>query len=147
MWVSVCLDLNSTMFPESCLESVDCDKLLTIFSTLRKLAGLKGVVKPVGPEAELPAPLLPHPSLPSFTFPTHLCPLGTLNPSGLCGEVRQRTENCGSPSGCPWLLAKLDSLAQKLINGGPRSQAPEASGRLWGGQRNSLTRGDGHLTS
>lgn len=83
MWLSVCLDLNSTMFPESCLEPVDCDKLLTIFSTLRKLAGLEGVVvKPVGLEAELLAPPLPHPSLLSFAFPTHLCPLGALNSSG-----------------------------------------------------------------
>lgn len=43
MWVSLCLDLNSTTFPEGCLEPVDCDKLLTIFSTPRKLAGLRGV--------------------------------------------------------------------------------------------------------
>lgn len=60
MWVSLCLDLNSTVFPESCLEAVDCDKLLTIFSTLRKLAWLGGV-KPVGLKAELPASQLPHP--------------------------------------------------------------------------------------
>lgn len=102
MWVSLCLDLNSTMFPESCLDSVDCDKLLTIFSTLRKLAWLGGV-KPVGPEAQLPASPLPYPSLSSFPLSTHLCPFDALSSSGLCGRVKLWTEAVAPPwvpTGC-----------------------------------------------
>lgn len=75
MWVSLCLDLNSTMFPESCLESVDCDKLLTIFSPQENSLGW-GRVKPVGLEAELPAPPRTPPCLP---FP-HYTPLPTRCP-------------------------------------------------------------------
>lgn len=49
------------MFPESCLESVSCDKLLTVFSVPRKLDVLGGVgVELAGAEAKLSACLLPY---------------------------------------------------------------------------------------
>lgn len=84
MWVSLCLDLNSTTFPEGCLESVDCDKLLTIFSTPRKLARLGGA-ELAGPEAER----LPPCSLLSLCFPAalYMAPVGALNSLGLRKEV------------------------------------------------------------
>ena len=74
-----CLDLNST-FPEGCLESVDCDKLLTIFSTPRKLPRLGWGRRCDASWA------LSH--LLAFLTPLDPAHLGALSSAGICGQVR-----------------------------------------------------------
>lgn len=81
------MDLNPTVFPESCLESVDCDKLLTVFSVPRKLAvlccsgvgvGLAGAEAKVSACLLAPQPLLGFPTL----FSLHGSTLRALSSSG-----------------------------------------------------------------
>lgn len=112
MWVSLCLDLNSTTFLEGCLESVVCDKLLIIFSTPRKLTRLGDVTLPgpeAGPEACSPA----------------LSRLGPLGDPQLCRALWpvRRWTGPGPHLGGRWPPAKLTSSVKKLINGSPRPQA------------------------